>query len=88
MAWKIDFDPGVAKDLKKISKPEQKKILKYIKEKIAPLENPRSTGKALKGSFGGLWRYRCGDYRIITKIEDKSIVILVLAIGHRKKIYN
>lgn len=87
MVWKIEFDSDVVKDLKKISKPEQNKILKYLSEKIANLEDPRSTGKPLKGSLGGLWRYRVGDYRAICKIEDKSITILVLGVAHRKNVY-
>lgn len=88
MTWKIEFDSGVVKDLKKVSKPEQKRILHYLTKRVAALENPRSSGKALKGSLGGLWRYRVGDYRAICKIEDKTITVLVIAIKHRKDAYN
>ena len=59
MAWKIEFDDAAAKDLKKLPQTEQKKILKVIRH-IAELPTPRSAGKALKGSFGTLWRYRNG----------------------------
>ncbi len=86
MAWKIEFDSAAAKDLKKLPKSEQKKLLKAIYH-IAELPTPRSSGKALKGPFGTLWRYRMGNYRIICKIEDGALVILVVAIGHRKDIY-
>lgn len=86
MAWKIEFDAAAAKDLKKLPQAEQKKILKAIRH-ITELPAPRAAGKALKGSFGTLWRYRMGNYRIICKIEDSIFVILVVAIGHRKDIY-
>ena len=46
-----------------------------------------SKGKALTGKLSGLWRYRVSDYRIICKVEGKTITILVLDIGHRKEIY-
>lgn len=86
MVWRIEFDEAAAKDLKKLPQSEQKKILKAIRH-IAALPTPRTAGKALKGSFGTLWRYRMGNYRIICKIEDSILVILVVAVGHRKNIY-
>ena len=88
MTWTIEFDQSTVKDLKKISKQAQRKILKYLTHKIANLENPRSTGKPLKGSFGGLWRYRIGNYRALCKIEDEIVTVLVIAIKHRKNAYH
>lgn len=86
MAWKIEFDASAVKDLKKLPSSEQKKILKAINY-VAKLPMPRSTGKTLKGPFGALWRYRMGKYRIICKIEEAKLIILVVAIGHRKHVY-
>lgn len=88
MAWTIEFDQSTVKDLKRISKPEQKRILKHLTQKVANLDNPRSIGKALTGSFSGLWCYRIGDYRALCKIEDEVITILVIAIKHRKNAYD
>lgn len=56
----IEFDIAAEKDLKKLAKSEQKKLLKDI-HRIANLPTPRSSGKPLKGQFGGLWRYRMGN---------------------------
>lgn len=78
MAWIIEFDLAAEKDLKKLAKSEQKKLLKAI-HRIANLPTPRASGKPLKGQFGGLWRYRMGNYRIICKIEDSILLILVIA---------
>ena len=85
--WKIEFDSDVEKDLRKLGHVEQKRIIKFLKEKIAAVQNPRVHGKALTGNLSGLWRYRVGDYRIISKIEDDVFTILVIQVGHRKNIY-
>ena len=50
-------------------------------------ENPRIKGKVLTGDLKGLWRYRVGDYRILAEIQGDKIVILILDIGYRSKIY-
>ena len=49
--------------------------------------DPRAHGKALTAQFKECWRYRVGNYRLIAKIEDERILILILSIGHRRDIY-
>ncbi|MGA9111026.1 MAG: type II toxin-antitoxin system RelE family toxin [Smithella sp.] len=89
MTWKIEIVPSVIKELSKLDQQVAKRILKFLHKRIASLKDPRSIGSALKGSrFGEFWRYRVGDYRIITKIEDNILLIIVLRVGHRKQIYN
>lgn len=85
--WKIEFDADVAKDLNKLGHTASKRIIKFLKERIMPIEDPRALGKPLSGDLSGLWRYRVGDYRIIAQIEDHCFVILVVHIGHRKNVY-
>ena len=85
--WTIDIDVGVKKDMKKLSAPDQGRIFDFLENKLPHLTNPRSVGKALKGPFRSLWRYRVGDYRIICRIRDKHITIVVIAIGHRRDVY-
>jgi mRNA interferase RelE/StbE len=89
MTWKIEIVPSVIKELDKLDRQVAKRILKFLHKRVASLKDPRSIGDALKGSkFGEYWRYRVGDYRIITKIEDKILLIIVLRVGHRRQIYN
>jgi mRNA interferase RelE/StbE len=88
LAWKIDFDVRVEKDLKKLDRSMQKNIFSYLKDRVANGENPRDMGKPLKANYKGLWRYRVNDYRIICNLEDAKETIFVLAIGHRKNIYS
>ncbi len=51
------------------------------------LEDPRQLGKPLQAQRGELWRDRVGDYRMIAKIEDERVYVLVVRIGHRKDVY-
>ena len=88
MTWVIEFDSDVEKDLRKLGHSAQKLIIKFLKEKIALAQDPRLYGKALTGQFTSLWRYRVGDYRIISKIEDEIFTVLVVKVGHRKNIYD
>lgn len=83
---RIEYTETARKQLKKLDKTMQKKILDYMDE-VGQLENPRSRGKALVENMRGLWRYRVGDYRVICEIQDSKIIISVLKIGHRKNIY-
>ncbi|MAB67687.1 MAG: type II toxin-antitoxin system mRNA interferase toxin, RelE/StbE family [Bacteroidetes bacterium] len=88
MIWKVEFDDRARKELRKLDKQTQDRILKWLRSNLATEEDPRRTGKSLKGRMKGLWRYRVGDYRIVSQIEDEQILILVIRIGHRRDIYD
>lgn len=87
MGWKIEYDRRALKELKKLDRQAQQQILDYFDKRIAPAQNPRQFGKALSSSFSGLWRYRIGDYRAVCHIEDDKLIVLVLRVGHRSKVY-
>jgi mRNA interferase RelE/StbE len=82
LAWRIEFVPAAAKELKKLGRAEAARIVATLETRIAVLDDPRSLGSALTGELGGLWRWRIGDYRVIARIEDERITILVVRIGH------
>lgn len=87
MAWTIEFLPAAAKELKKLDRTEAARIIATLETRIATLDNPRTLGSALSGELGGLWRWRIGDYRIVARIEDQRITILVVRIAHRREVY-
>lgn len=88
LAWQIEFEDAALKELAKLDKPVAKRILAFLRERVAVLDDPRSIGEALKGSkLGEFWKYRVGDYRIITNIEDGVMRILVLKVGNRREVY-
>ena len=84
--YKVVYLNRVEEDLKKLDKSTIKKILARIEGYLAA--NPKEAGKPLKGEFHGYWRYRWGDYRVIYKISDREILILILRISHRKDVYS
>ena len=63
------------------------RILDFLEKRIAPLEDPRTSGKSLKGELGLFWRYRIGDYRVLCDIQEEKLMILAILIGHRKNVY-
>ena len=88
MAWKVELDPATVQEIDRLDKQVAHRILNFLYERVARLDDPRAIGQALQGSkFGELWKYRVGDWRIICKIEDELVTVLVLRIGHRSKVY-
>ena len=88
MAWKIELDPLAAKELNKLDKQVAKRLLSFLFNRLAVLDDVRSLGAALQGSeLGDFWKYRVGDYRIIAQILDNEVIILVVKIGNRKEVY-
>lgn len=88
MAWSIELSTLALKNLEQLDAPIRRRILSFLHERIASLEDARSIGEALKGArLGQLWKYRVGDYRLIASIEDEAVKILVVKIGNRKEVY-
>jgi mRNA interferase RelE/StbE len=88
MAHNVELSESADRELGKLDAQQAKRILKFLHERVAKLDDPRSIGEALHGSrLGEFWKYRVGDYRLICKIEDPRLVVLVLRVGHRKEIY-
>ena len=87
MKYSVMISAGALKQLKKLDLHQRAFIMSYIRKNLDGTESPRQTGKALTGEFKGLWRYRVGDYRIVCDIQDDKVVIVVVAVGHRKNIY-
>jgi mRNA interferase RelE/StbE len=88
MAWKIELSAQADRELGKLDPQQRKRILKFLRDRLASLDNPRSIGQALHGSeLGEFWKYRVGDYRLVCKIEDDRLLVIVLRIGHRREVY-
>ena len=87
MAWTIEYTETARRQLRKLDKPSARRLLDYMDKRIAPLDDPRSLGKALHGPLGDLWRYRVGNFRLVCEIRDQKLCVLVVRIGDRKEIY-
>lgn len=85
--WKIEYDEKAAGELMKLDREAARRIKKYLDERIATDDDPRRFGEGLTENLAGLWKYRVGDFRVIAEIQEQRIVILVVRIGHRSKVY-
>jgi mRNA interferase RelE/StbE len=86
-ARRVEFDRAAAKDLRKLGVEAERRVLRYLHERIAGSSDPRRFGRALTGDRKGLWRYRVDDYRIVAAIEDDRFVVLVVTLGQRREVY-
>ncbi|MDE2422963.1 MAG: type II toxin-antitoxin system RelE/ParE family toxin [Betaproteobacteria bacterium] len=88
MAWIIKYTESSSKQLKKLDKQTALRVLDYMDERVAVLDDPRSLGKSLKGpKIGEYWRYRVGDIRVICNIVDGQMMVLVIEVGNRREVY-
>jgi len=88
MVWRVEISPAAKRGLDKLDQQVARRILKFLFERVAKLDDPRSIGEALQGPrFGEFWKYRVGDYRVIARIEDGQLLIVVLKAGNRREIY-
>ena len=87
MAWTVDYTHTALNQLRKLDKQSARRILDFLDERVAQRDDPRSTGKALTGPLGGLWRYRIGDFRVICEIQDGELRVLVVELGNRREVY-
>lgn len=85
--WAIRFEQRAVKELKKLGRVDRERVRSFLDDRLLNLENPRQVGTSLSGEFSGLWRYRVGNIRLICRIEDDKLVVLVISIGNRREVY-
>jgi mRNA interferase RelE/StbE len=86
--WAYRFDERALRELQKLDRQIQKEIIAYLDERIATEFDPRRFGKPLRAKLTGLWRYRVRDYRLICEIKNGMMLVLVISVGHRKRVYD
>jgi len=88
LGYKARFSESALRQLRKLDRQVQRRIIAFLEKRVESLSDPRSTGEALRGEdFGDFWKYRIGDYRLVCDIVDKDRVIEVLKVGDRKEVY-
>ena len=88
MAWAIEYGKDAEKEIAKLDGQIAQRIIKFMGNRVAKLDNPRSIGEALTGStLGDYWKYRVGDYRIIAEIQDEKLIVQVVRVGNRREVY-
>ncbi len=88
MVWSVELHPDAERELEKLDPQNERRIRKFLHDRVARLDDPRIIGKALQGAqLREYWRYRVGDYRLICEFINNRLVVLVLRVGPRKEIY-
>jgi mRNA interferase RelE/StbE len=82
--YKVHYLQSVEADLMALDRQVRKRVMDKIEKTLA--QDPRGLGKPLTGPFTGLWRYRIGDYRVVYKIAEAEILIMIARIGHRREL--
>ena len=91
MAWRIEFDASALKDLRGLDRQVAHRIVRFLRDRLGVMNDPRALGATLRSTGSllsvPLWRYRVGDWRIVVRIEDDILRVLVLRIAHRREAY-
>jgi mRNA interferase RelE/StbE len=87
LTWRVEWDERARRELRRLDPSVQREILRYLRQRIAGQGDPRRFGRPLSRQLHGLWRYRVGSYRLICELADDRLLVLVLAVGHRKEVY-
>ena len=87
MAWRIEYTDTARTQLRRLDRDTTRRIINYMDERVAVLDDPRSVGQVFTGPLGGLWRYRVGDCRVICDIQDDALRVLVVRVGRRDRVY-
>ena len=86
MLWKVNFTDEAEKQLLSLDKHTRERIRNYVKD-LENLHNPKMRGEPLTGNLATFWKYRVGKYRLICRLQDEQLLILVVKIGKRDKVY-
>ena len=84
MTYRVEVAEAAVRSLRKLDPTARRRVQAAI-ELLA--EQPRPSGARRLVGGDGLMRVRTGDYRIVYEIHDDVLVVLVVAVGHRREIY-
>ena len=87
MKYRVVLSLRAIKELEKMDKYTKRILYEWIYKNLKDSDDPRFLGKPLSADRKGQWRYRVGDYRILAEIKDDLLIILVVAVGHRREVY-
>lgn len=85
--YQVEYTPDAIRQIKKLDPATRKLIRAWIEKNLVGCNDPRIHGKGLTADKSGKWRYRIGDYRILVKIQEEKLIILVVKVGHRREVY-
>jgi mRNA interferase RelE/StbE len=84
MSWTVSYSTGAARAIRRLDPQIQRRVRKAIE---ALVQDP-TRGKALHLSLNGLRSWRTGDFRIVYRLAEGNLEVLVVAVGHRRDVYD
>lgn len=87
MPWHVELAAHAERDIDNLDRAPQRRVLRYLADRLALAEDPRVLGAPLHGPLGGLWRFRVGDLRILAELAAEDRRVLVLRVAHRREAY-
>jgi mRNA interferase RelE/StbE len=87
VSWVYRVEESALRDLRDLGPSLAEEIFAYLDARISGSINPRQFGKPLRGSLKGFWRYRVSDYRILCRLEQEILTVVVISVGHRSRAY-
>ena len=85
MSWSVEFTKAARKDIRALDPVVRKRIEGAIRSKL--VIDPKAHLAPLSGELRGLGKFRVGPYRLICKLEEDRLLILVLKLGARGSVY-
>jgi len=86
--YHVVFTDEAKNELKKLDRYTAMLLTAWVRKNLEGCSDPRQHGKGPTANRGAQWRYRVGDYRLVAEINDDTITILILTVGHRRDMYN
>ena len=87
MSWVYRVEESALRELRDLGPSVAAEVIAYLDARITGSVDPRQFGKPLRGTLKGFWRYRVRDYRILCRLEQGILTVVVIAVGHRSKVY-
>ena len=88
MSWDYRVEDTAARQLRALGPSAAAEILRFLDERIRGCSDPAKFGKPLRGAKKRFWRYRVRDWRILCRLENGLLMVIVVAVGHRSTIYD
>ena len=87
MSWVYRVEEYALRELRDLGPSVAAEVIAYLDTRITGSVDPRQFGKPLRGTLKGFWRYRVRDYRILCRLEQGILTVVVISVGHRSKVY-
>ena len=88
MSWDYEIEAGALRELRDRGPSVAKEIFAFLDKRVKGATDPTVFGKPLRGDLHGYWRYRVRDYRLLCRLANGRLVVVVVKVGHRSDVYD